>query len=250
MKPKTILLIASLLIANLHAQEKIVSDPFSVGDPKAESEPEERGPVNISICYEAFSLPLAMAADLQRQKLSDPALYAKLISELGKESVRQEVLQIVRTRSGQRCTSQSISEHIYPVEYKQPATIDNNKDAAKPNSEPATVGGGVYATAWETRDVGNTLEMEPHLSEDSPIMDLRILPQLVTLAGYSNWETPGSPGVKMPNFEKQSVDTTVIVMVDKPFLLGTSSRPPSSKVDSDSANRIWFAFVTATLAKP
>ncbi len=253
----TTLLIASLLIANLHAQEK-PADPYrgtpaAVKTPaensEAESEPEESEPVNISICYEAFSLPLAMAADLQRQNLSDPALYTKLISELGKESVRQEILQIVRGRSGERAASESISEHVYPVEYG-PAKIDNNEDAAKPNSEPATVGVGVYATTYETRNIGTTLEVEPIMGDDRRIVDLRLLPQLVTLAGYSNWETPSSPGVKMPDFEKQAVDTAVTVMVDKPFLLGTSSRPPSSKVDSDSANRIWFAFVTVTLAKP
>jgi hypothetical protein len=253
----TTLLIASLLIATLHAQEK-PADPYR-GTPvavkapaknsEAESEPEEKEPVNISICYEAFSLPLAMAADLQRQKLSDPALYAKLISELGKESVRQEILQICGGRSGEISSTQSISEHIYPTEYA-PAKIDNKKDAAKPNSEPTTVGVGVYATAWQTCNIGNTLEIEPLLSEDRRFVDLRLMPQMVTLAGYNNWETPGSPGIKMPEFQKQTVQTSSVVMIDQPFLLGTISRPPSSKVDTDSANRIWFAFVTARLAKP
>jgi hypothetical protein len=35
-----------------------------------------------------------------------------------------------------------------------------------------------------------------------------------------------------------------------PFLLGTMNRPPVSKVDADSDNRIWFAFVTVYSVKP
>jgi hypothetical protein len=267
MKTKTTLLIASLLIASLHAQEK-PADPYR-GTPaavkapaensKAESEPDKNEPKNISICYEAFSLPLAMAAELQRQQLSDPELYTKLISELGKESVKQEVLQIVRGRSGQRSTSESISEHIYPTEYQptksgneiaaKPDSEPGSKPDSKPDSKPASVGVGVYAAAWETRNVGHTLEVEPDLSEDDRFLDLRLFPQIVTLTGYSNWETPSSPDIKMPEFDKQSVDTSATLTLDKPFLLGTVSRPPASKMDSDSANRVWFAFVTATLAK-
>jgi hypothetical protein len=41
---------------------------------EAEMAAEESVPLNISICYEAFSLPLAMAAELQREQLADPAL--------------------------------------------------------------------------------------------------------------------------------------------------------------------------------
>ncbi len=248
MKTKTTLLIASLLIATLHAQEKPADpykgSPVAVKAPAQNYEEESKNEKNISICYEAFSLPLAMAADLQRQQLSDPALYAKLISGLGKESVRQEVLQIIRARSGMKATTESISELIYPTEY--------TPLEPKPDSEPkvAKVGDGVYATAFETRNVGTTLEIEPTLSEDNRFVDLRLLPQLVTLAGYTNWGTRSNPEVKMPEFEKQSVDTSTTVLLDQPFMLGTNSRPPTSKVDPDSANRVWFAFVTATMAKP
>jgi hypothetical protein len=53
---------------------------------------QEWKPNNLSICYEAFSLPLALAVQLQRENLADAALYAKIVAELGKDTVRQESL--------------------------------------------------------------------------------------------------------------------------------------------------------------
>jgi hypothetical protein len=272
----TTLLIASFFLVTLHAQDKPI-DPYKAKEAairvlqldkaatlaereairaqllkmetaavaqaskgKPEASIDNR---TISICYEAFSLPLAMAAELQRQQLSDPELYTKLISEIGKESVKQEDFQLLRGRNGGKARSENVSEQIYVIEYDIPV-IEQKKEA-----DPVRVSSGASPAAWETRNVGSTLEVETHLSDDSSTVNLRILPELVTLTGYSNWETPSSIGVKMPEFEKQRLDTSAIVTLYKPFLLGTFSRPPNSKIDSDSANRVWFAFVTATLAK-
>jgi hypothetical protein len=72
MKTKT-LIIASFLIASLHAQEK-PADPYRPSKATAEMPAaEEVVPTNISLCYEAFSLPLAMAAELQREHLAASA---------------------------------------------------------------------------------------------------------------------------------------------------------------------------------
>jgi hypothetical protein len=53
----------------------------------------------------------------------------------------------------------------------------------------------------------------------------------------------------MPDFDTQRIHTSSTLRLDQPFLLGTISRPPVSKVDPDSSNRVWYAFVTGTLAK-
>ena len=284
MKTKT-LIIASFLIASLHAQEK-PADPYRPSKATAEmpavEEPaaEEVEPLNISICYEAFSLPLAMAAELQREQLPDPALYAKMVAGLGDEFIRQEIMQVIRAKSGQKATIESISEHIYATEYK-PGQISNSgadtpeepKADAKPGTEMADVARlpalptalrllgrwqpsirGVarlpaLPTAFETRNAGNTIQVEPTLSENDKFVDLWVLPEQVALVGRTTQGQEFST-VEMPEFEKNAIATFATMRINQPFLLGTNSRPPVSKVDPDSANRVWFAFVTATLAKP
>lgn len=203
-----------------------------------------------------------MAAELQREQLTDSALYAKVIAAVGKESVRQETLLVVRALSTQRAITESISEQIYPTEYK-PALIPNsvsgsvtfdaaagsNPEAASQLRPVSNVRTPVTPTAFETRNTGDTLEIEPTLSENGTVLDLRVVPEHVTLVGRSTWGQEFST-TEMPEFESQRINTAASILVNQPFLLGTVSRPPVSKVDPDSANRVWYAFVTASLAKP
>lgn len=275
MKTKT-LIIASFLIASLHAQEKpadpyrppseaapeidpveYTRDPFTLSEAERKELEELSRPTNISICYEAFSLPLAMAAELQREQLADPALYAKMVAGLGDKSIRQEIMQVIRAKSGQKALTESVSEHIYATEY-EPGKISNSgadtpeepKADAKPGTEMAGVASlPAVPTSFETRNLGNTLEVEPTMDEDQKFVDLRLFPEQVTLVGRTT-QGQGFSTVEMPEFEKNSINTRATMRINQPFLLGTNSRPPVSKVDPDSANRVWFAFVTVTLVKP
>lgn len=267
MKLKT-LLIAGLTIISLHGQEQ-PADPFRASK-TADAPARSTVPANISICYEAFSLPLAMAAKLQRQQLGDSDLYKQLVAAVEKNTARQETFVLLRAKSGQKATTESISETIYPTEYAppelpnsvgvatSPPTVKDTpapaQDAAKLKDAPELVSmDGVKTPAtpskFETRNVGTTLEIEPTLGGDDKVLDVRLVPETVTLVGRSSWGQ-GLSTTEMPTFESQRLNMAFSAQVNQPFLLGTVSRPPVSKVDPDSANRVWFAFVTGTLAKP
>jgi Bacterial type II and III secretion system protein len=255
------LLVTSLLIASLHAQEN-QADPYRTPAPASGSAQTPDQPPNMSVCYEAFSLPLTMAATLQREQLADSALYAKLLAALGKESVKQETLLILRAKSGQKATTENISEQIYPTDF-EPAQTPNSVSGSVTSNETAgskpesatqlkpVDGIRTPATpkAFETRNAGTTLEVEPTCSEDFSNVDLRLVPEHVTMVGRSDWGQEFST-TQMPEFESQRINTAASVKMGQPFLLGTINRPPASKADPDSANRVWFAFVTVTLAKP
>ena len=261
-------IITSLAIASLNGQEK-PADPYR--ETKATptvAEPSEAQ--NISICYETFSLPLAMAAKLQREQLSDSDLYTRIVTAVEKQTAHQETFTILRAKSGQKAISESISEQIYPTEY-EPPELPNSlgvsivppavKDVPTPVPDteklkdapdlksfdgvktPAT------PTAFQTRNTGLTFEIEPTLAETGKIMDLRIVPGHVALVGHTA-SGQGLSTVEMPVFENQRLNTASTLHINQPFLLGTINRPPNSKLDPDSANRVWFAFVTGTLAKP
>jgi hypothetical protein len=266
---KTQTLLAALMAASLnltiaYAQNK---DPYvapkNAEPPVAATSSAENeaspGPVNLSICYEDFSVPLEMAAALQRTQLDDAALYAKLTASLGKNEVKQETFVVLRARSGQKAMAEGIAEMIYPTEYEA-AKIPNAAGEEKKKGEEAKKADPVVIakatglatpalpTAFETKNTGFTIEIEPMLSEDRKFVDLRFVPEHVTLVGHSKWGQ-GISEAEMPEFECQRINTSATLRVGIPFLIGTMNCPPISKVDPDSSNRVWFAFITATLAK-
>ena len=266
------LLITTFAIAIANAQDKggnpLVAGKAASGAtvvPQISGGAKDSGssdPVNMSFCYEDFSLPLAQAAALQREGLTDAEFYAKVIAAVGKDSIRQETFSVLCTKSGQKCTNENVSELIYPTEY-EPAQLSNavttgvtgiDKDGKATPAGPLPVSGPVAIartpatpTACDTRNLGFTCEMEPMFSDHQHI-NLRTVVEHVDFAGRSAWGQEFST-VEMPNFEAHRINTAVMLKVGEPFLLGTINRPPISTLDPDSANRVWFAFITAKLAK-
>ncbi len=268
MKIQSLLITTALAVTSLHAQEK-PADPYreTKAGPAAAEPSEAR---NISICYETFSLPLAMAAKIQREQLSDSDLYTRILAAVEKQTARQETFTVLRSKSGQKAIAESISEQIYPTEY-EPPELPNSVGVAivppavkdVPTPVPDTeklkdardVGSynGIQTpatpTSFQTRNIGVTFEIEPTLDETGKILDVSVFPGHVALVGHTA-AGQGLSAIEMPVFETQSLHTASTLHINQPFLLGTVNRPPNSKVDPDSANRVWFAFVTGTLAKP
>lgn len=244
------ILFSAFFLGGLHAQEAV--------------------PKNISVCYETFSLPLAMAAGLQREQLADPELYERLTAAVAKDTVRQETLTVMRCLSSRSSTDESISEQIYPTEFvparsPDPVTASATSSSAKGGQGPVPDSGKARIAenpsvpdgltvpavpkAFDTRNTGATLEMEPTLSDDEKFVHLRIVPEHVTAVGRTSFGQ-GIAATETPVFEAQRTNTAVTLRVNRPFLLSTMNRPPVSQVDPGSADRVWFAFITATLSKP
>jgi hypothetical protein len=252
MKIQTLLIITfALSFAN--AQEK-AADPYKAGDTQAEEASETEGTPNISICYEDFSLPLAMAAALQQEQLTDAELYAKVRASLGKDAgkdiVRQETFVVARAPSGHKASVEHVTEIIYPTEYAPANAFDASAvTPAQPKPSPVCIPSApAIPTAFETRNVGFTLEIEPILSEADKNVNLRFVPERVTLVGQSIAGQDISK-TEMPIFEVQRMNTSSRLKMNVPFMIGTMNLPANSKQDPDSAKRVWFAFVTATLSK-
>lgn len=266
-----ILLLLPLLASGLHAQNSETSsaDPYAGAETSSAQGARATEPRNLSICYEVFALPLEHAAAYRRDNISDTELYSRLLAALKTGDVKQEHFAVLRGRSGEKFTTEAIVEQIYPTEYEPPelpnqiglgVTMRSNKEgsdipdlqqleeappvaAVEGLSTPAT------PTAFETRNEGITVELAPTLSASSDIVDLNIAPEHVTHVGESRFGQ-GLAETSMPLFETSRINTAVTATINRPFLLGTLNRPPNSKVDPDSANKVWFAFVTVTLARP
>ena len=206
-----------------------------------------------------------------RLNLPDPEMYALILKMVGDERANQESLTVIRTRPNQRTTNESVSEYIYPTEWDPaevpstvgvqilPRTSDGNEDtnavpdagkleeAPKPEELPEIMTPAT-ATSFETRNAGFTLEAEPVVEPDGRTIDMRIAPEFVTNVGRRSWGQ-GVSTLETTEFESQRLSTSLRNTVGEPRLVGTMNRPPVSEVDENSAERIWFAFLTVSAVK-
>jgi general secretion pathway protein D len=102
----------------------------------------------------------------------------------------------VTARSGQKAKIEVIREFIYPTEYEPPEIPDS---VGGTSSSTTGVGGGstpfipvtpATPTAFETRDTGVILEIEPTIGENDFMIDLRFLPEIVEFEGFVNYGSP------------------------------------------------------------
>lgn len=91
----------------------------------------------------------------------------------------------VVSKSGQSSTIEMVREFIYPTEY-EPPEIPNQSYGAGGNSPvtPAT------PTAFETRNVGVTLEVMPQVDATKQYVELTLNPSLVDFDGFVNYGSP------------------------------------------------------------
>ncbi|HEX4083412.1 MAG TPA: Amuc_1098 family type IV pilus outer membrane protein [Chthoniobacteraceae bacterium] len=104
----------------------------------------------------------------------------------------------VTTKSGQRAVIEVIEEFRYPTEFNPPQipqNIGSNGGGAvtlpgevqQPQIYPVTP---TTPTAFETRNTGVTLEVEPTVGSDNYTIDLNLVPQVVEFEGFINYGSP------------------------------------------------------------
>ena len=249
------------LSANLNAQEG--KDPYVKKDAAKPVKKKEMAKSNVlSVTFELFSIPTVEAGKLMRERDSDHAKYDYLV-----ENGKVESMTVLRTRSGQKSTNEAIQELIYPTEYV-PAEIPNSihihGEEVKPDKVEKNVEGkkevkeaqkevdlkiltkirtAAQATAFETRNLGLTLEIETVMHPEGAICDLMVAAEFNSYGEISTYGQ-GVNQTTMPKIESQRINSAVTCELNKPLLLGTMSRPPFSKNGEDLTERVWFAMVT------
>lgn len=127
---------------------------------------------------------------------------------------------MITARSGQRAKTESVLEFIYPTEY-EPSKIPEEVELSDRAEAPITP---VSPAAFETRNVGTTLEVDPVLGRDNTTIDLNLAPEIVAHDGYSVWPSEEvDPGFqsRMPTFYTMRFSTQVTVTDGNYGLLGT-----------------------------
>ncbi len=165
----------------------------------------------------------------------------------------------VTTKSGQRAVIEIIREFRYPTEFDPPQipqNFGNNGNngggggtaliSVAPSSFPVTP---TTPTAFETRNTGVTLEVEPVIGPDGYTIDLNLVPQVVEFEGFINYGSPiqttatnpitgiSSTNVITPNvinqpiFSTRKVTTSVSIFDGQTVVLGGLMREDVQKVE-------------------
>ncbi|MDF1850462.1 MAG: hypothetical protein P1U85_06480 [Verrucomicrobiales bacterium] len=136
---------------------------------------------------------------------------------------------VVSAKSGQRAKVEAVEEFIYSTEYDPPNTASVKPEGESVELIPPN------GTAFETRNVGATLEVDPVLGEDGTI-DLNLAPEIVIADDPVDWVTKLGDvemTVPLPRFHTTKATTQISVHPGDYALIGTSrlgiSKMPEAK---------------------
>jgi len=133
----------------------------------------------------------------------------------------------VTTKSGIKATIKVIREFPYPTEFTPPEVPPsvNSGVGGVGNGAEGAGGGGITATspvttpstpsAFERRDLGVSLEVEPQVGADNYTIDLSLSPEVVEFDGFVNYGSPIKgpilTGFPIPNAIQTSVITENVI---------------------------------------
>ncbi len=106
----------------------------------------------------------------------------------------------ITARSGEKATIEIIREFIYPTEYDPPELQSGGGNQFGFGGGGGGGAGGAQVqafpvvpanpTAFETRNTGVTLEIEPTIGENDFMINLRFVPEIVEFEGFINYGSP------------------------------------------------------------
>ncbi|MGI9113886.1 MAG: type II secretion system protein GspD, partial [Chthoniobacterales bacterium] len=170
----------------------------------------------------------------------------------------------VTTKSGQRAVIEIVREFRYPTQFQPPQipqTVGSNFGNSSSIFNPIT---GAFSnsgnssgnfpvtpttpTAFETRNTGVTLEVEPVVGPDGVTIDLNLIPQVVEFEGFINYGSPIqttstnilgqtitnvlTPNIiNQPIFSTRKVTTSVSVWDGQTVVLGGLMREDVQKTE-------------------
>lgn len=208
-------------------------DPFvrAARAPKKAPEPPPAAvppAVNLLATVETWAVSQEDFAELLDGPASEGAPYGRL-EELAKAGRAKLVALIaVNTKSGQRAVVEAIDELIHATEFD-------------PGERP---GENSFPTAWETRNTGETLEIEPILGPDDKMIDINLMPQTVRFRGFKDLRSGRDSGaVAQPDFQREKLTSSVTVQSGRPLILATAT-PNAS--DGAGGNEIFIRALRVT----
>src|SRR4029079_8131934 len=96
----------------------------------------------------------------------------------------------VTTKSGQRAVIEIVREFRYPTQFTAPQVPNITGGGSGNGTVSISVVTPTTPNAFETRNTGVTLEVEPVVGPDGVTIDLNLVPQVVEFEGFVNYGSP------------------------------------------------------------
>ena len=203
---------------------------------------------------EYIVIPTATATKMmygEKKSANDSELREQLQNLLDEGKASMLDSQMVTAISGNKATTESIREFIYPTEYEpseipSEVHIDGTKKIDSAKHEIITA---PNPTSFETRNTGFTLELEATINDGKSTIDLRLAPEIVYHVGEQVWaefrDQLRNADIKMPIFYTLRINTGVTVEAGKYHLVAMLS-PKTEEGFSDNSHKI-FVFVKSDI---
>ncbi len=134
----------------------------------------------------------------------------------------------IMAKPAQKATIEIIREFIYATEYEPPELPNSGGGNQFGGGGGANIATPATPSAWDTRNTGVTLEIEPNITENDYVIDLRFVPEIVEFEGFINYGSPilapgtdvfGNPTstvitdnrIEMPVFSTRRVNSSLYI---------------------------------------
>lgn len=249
---KTAILPCLVLVGALMAKDPA---PSPASKSQAPDNHELPSPRHVQVTLEMIEVSQADATQLlYKDKFGKDGTKLRAALQAMVDSQKASVLEtmMVVSHSGTKATSESIREVIYPTEYLPSCGLfedPTKKENETPNDKALKAAmTAVCPSAFETRNTGSTLEIEPTIGNDGSIIDLRVAPEILFEAGNRKWsihkdELGNELAVEMPFFYSIRTSTALTLADGAPELLCVLT-PKNAEGIPDRTRKV-FAIVTA-----
>lgn len=241
MRISRLLFSSTLLFAPLaSAQEHTVPPAFERGGDGESFDPDQALPKLIRVQVEYIEMAHEKLTALLEEKgdSDDAALRLKVRDAITAKEAKILETFVVTSRSGHKTTVESADEFIYPTEYEPMEIVEPPTEKAPPEATKTPF----CPTAFETRNLGSSLEIEPTVGENSKIIDLRLEPNMTWHTGNLVWaedkDTIGNVSkIETPRFYSIKARTSVTCQTGKPLFIAVHS-PKSDRGEVDTSRKV------------
>lgn len=218
------------------AQQTGTVGPFGPGNSQPQPRLSQVQVEFVEMSHEALTklLFLAKPTSLDATKLREQ-VHDMVLKNEAKVLETQMVVAI----SEHKATSESVHEYIYPTEYEPPQFLGSVPGEAE--IAPRATSGAV-PTAFDTRNLGTSLEVESAVSEDNKIINVRLVSELIWHTGNTTWYEGKDKGgnsfkMEMPNFSVVRLNTSITCINGQYSLAGVLS-PKDDKGEVDMTRKL------------
>lgn len=188
---------------------------------------------------------------LNGEKRSGQEIHAEAVKLAKGSGAKIIETNMVICRTGQRATIESIREEIYPTEYEPPWLPGSLVRPFPGFDDPMKLRANT-PFAFETRNTGVTLEVEATIGDDESIIELRLIPEIVTRLRLETWmehvDQWGDASYRMPVYETWRTNTAINLFAGKFELASVIT--PIAKLPSPLIPKRVLLFVRADLVPP